>query len=142
MTGELHWLTLTEGAGLIRSGKLTPAELTAKMLERIDALDDTLHAYVTVTADRAMARATEASAEIAAGRYRGVLHGIPIAIKDLCNTKGVATGAGTAVLRDYVPDQDATVVERLEDAGGISLGKLTLTEGAYVSHHPSVPDPV
>jgi amidase len=142
MTGEVYWLTLTEAAGQIRSGELSPVELTTIMLERIDALDGTLHAYVTVTADRAMARAAEATDEIAAGHYRGPLHGIPIGIKDLCNTEGVPTGAGTAVRRDYVPDQDATVVARLEDAGGISLGKLTLTEGAYVTHHPSIPDPV
>ena len=142
MTDELHWLTLTEAAGLIRARELSPVELTSSMLERIAALDGELHAYVTVTDDQAMARATEAASEIAAGRLRGPLHGVPIGIKDLCNTTGVATAAGTAVRRDYVPSENATVVDRLEDAGAISLGKLTLTEGAYVTHHPSVPVPV
>jgi amidase len=142
MTGEAHWLTLTEAAGLIRTRELSPVELTTRMLERIAALDGELHAYVTLTADQAMARATQAASEIAAGRYRGPLHGVPIGIKDLCNTTGVPTAAGTAVRRDYVPDENATVVDRLEDAGAISLGKLTLTEGAYVTHHPSVPVPV
>jgi amidase len=140
--GDLHWVTLTEAADLIHSGELSPVELTTMMLERIAALDGTLYVYVTVTTDQAMSRATDAAAEIAAGRCRGQLHGIPIAIKDLCDTKGVATGAGTAVRRDDIPDEDSTVVERFEDASGISLGKPTMTEGGYVSRHPSVPDPV
>jgi amidase len=142
MTGEAHWLTLTEAAELIRSREMSPVELTTKMLDRVAALDGTLHAYITLTADRAMAHATTAASEIAAGRYRGPLHGIPIGIKDLCDTQGVPTAAGTAVLRDHVPTEDATVVKRLENAGAIMLGKLALTEGAFVSHHPSVPVPV
>lgn len=121
---------------------MSPVELTTKMLDRVAALDGALHAYITLTADRAMVRATVAAAEIAAGEYRGPLHGIPIGIKDLCDTQGVPTAAGTAVLRKHVPNEDASVVKRLEDAGAIMLGKLTLTEGAFVSHHPSVPVPV
>jgi amidase len=80
--------------------------------------------------DQAMAAATEAEREIKAGKYRGALHGVPIAVKDLCYTRGVRTMGGTRVLRDFVPDEDATVVTKLRDAGAIVLGKLNLTEGA------------
>ena len=79
-----------------------------------------------------------AHAEIAAGRYRGPLHGVPVALKDLFWTKDFPTAAGTAVHRDFRPDQDATVVRRLNEAGAVVLGKLQLTEGAYSDHHPSV----
>ena len=92
-------------------------------------------------ADAAMAEAEAAEAEIAAGRYRGPLHGVPIAVKDLCWTKGFATAAGMAIYKDFRPDEDATVVRRLREAGAVLLGKLQLTEGAYSDHHPSVTPP-
>ena len=138
----LHWLTLTELGGRIKAREVSPLEATRAQLERIGALDPQLHAYVTVTAERALAHALGAESEIAAGRYRGPLHGIPIAVKDLYWTKGVRTTWGTAVMGGHVPAEDATVVERLEAAGAIILGKLALTEGAYATHHPSVTPPV
>jgi amidase len=88
-----------------------------------------------VTPELALAQARQAEAEIAGGHYRGPLHGIPVAVKDICNTAGVVTAAGMAIHTNHVPDFDATVVKRLSDAGAVLLGKLQLTEGAFVNHH-------
>ena len=92
--------------------------------------------------ESAMADAQAAETEITAGLYRGPLHGVPIAVKDLFWTKGVATAAGMPIHRDYRPAEDATVVRRLRQAGAVLLGKLQLTEGAYSDHHPSVAPPL
>lgn len=140
-TVDLHYLELTEIAACIRTRQISPLETVRVQLDRIAALDGKLGSYVYVMADAAMAQAETAHAEIAAGRYRGPLHGVPIALKDLFWTKDVPTAAGTAVHRDFRPDEDATVVRRLNDAGAIVLGKLKLTEGAYSDHHPCVTPP-
>ncbi|MGO4834590.1 amidase, partial [Rhizobiaceae sp. 2RAB30] len=103
--------------------------------------DGDLHSYVQVLGTAARAQAEAADDEIAAGRYRGPLHGVPIAIKDLCWIEGMPTAAGTTVYKDFVPAEDATVVRRLKAAGAIVLGKTQLTEGAYSDHHPSVTPP-
>ena len=100
------------------------------MLERIDQLDGQLKSYATVIAEQAMAAAQAAEREITDGEYRGPLHGIPIAVKDLCFTKGVRTMGGVEVLAGHVPAFDSTVIAKLESAGAILLGKLNLTEGA------------
>jgi amidase len=139
---DLAYLSLVDLAERIRSRTLSPVEATEAMLARIAALDTSLHAYATVTAERARVRAREAESEIAAGRYRGPLHGVPIAVKDLCFTRGVPSAAGMAIHKDFVPPLDATVVARLELAGAILLGKLQMTEGAFSEHHPSVTPPV
>lgn len=141
MSTELHWLTLTELAGKIEAREVSPVEATEGLLARIDALEPRLGAFVTVTADYARERARQAESEIAAGKYRGPLHGIPIAIKDLCYTTFAPTSAGTAIHRDFLATENATVVDRLEAAGAVILGKLKLTEGAYAHHHPSVEPP-
>lgn len=133
---------LVEAGRAIAARKLSSVELTAAMLERIAALDPALHAYATVTADQALAQAKAADAELAGGRARGPLHGVPIAVKDLCYTKGIPTGAGMAIHRDFRPDHDATVVVKLAEAGAVSLGKLQLTEGAFGAHHPEITRPV
>jgi amidase len=138
---ELHYLELTELAARIRAHEISPMEATRAQLDRIASLDGTLGSYALVMADVAMAQAYAAEAEIAAGRYRGALHGVPIAVKDLCWTKGFPTAAGMAIHKDYRPDEDATVVRRLKEAGAVLLGKLQLTEGAYSDHHPSVTPP-
>jgi amidase len=140
-TVDLHYLELTEIAACIRTRQISPLEVVRAQLDRIAALDGTFGSYVQVMGDAAMAQAEAAHAEIAAGRYRGALHGVPIALKDLFWTKDVPTAAGTAVHRDFRPDEDATVVRRLNQAGAIVLGKLKLTEGAYSDHHPSVTPP-
>ena len=140
--GPLNYASLSEVARLIEAGALSPTQLTREMLDRIATVDARLHSYVTVMADHAMASARRAEAEIRAGRYRGPLHGVPIGVKDLCCTRGVPTMAGTKVLADFIPDFDATVVARLEAAGAVILGKLTLCEGAFGPYHPELHVPV
>ena len=138
----LHFKTLTEVASLIASRQVSPVEVTEAMLKRIEDYDGRYKSYATVMADHAMAAARAAELEIIAGRYLGTLHGIPIAVKDLCFTMGVSTMGGTGVLRDHVPEIDATVVSRLESAGAVLLGKLNLTEGAMAGYHPDFQIPV
>ena len=139
---EPCYMGLVEAGRAIAARKLTSLELTKTILDRIAALDPKLHAYATVTADLALAQAKAADTEIAAGRLRGPLHGVPIAVKDLCYTKGIPTGGGMAIHRDFRPDHDATVVVKLAEAGAVSLGKLQLTEGAFGAHHPEITRPV
>ncbi len=139
---EVHYLSLTDVAALIKSRRLSPVALTRTMLDRIQALDGHLHSYARVMADSALAAASAAEREIQSGHYRGPLHGMPIAVKDLCYTQGVPTMGGMKLLQDFVPDYDATVVARLEAAGAILLGKLSLTEGAMVGYHRDFPMPL
>ncbi len=134
---ELCYLTINETSSLIRSGKLSPVELTRAFLERIQRLDGTLQAYVTVLADSAMAEARRAEAEVLRGDYRGPLHGIPIALKDLYDTRGVRTTASSRVFADRVPAEDATTVARLRAAGAVLLGKLTMHEFALGGPDPT-----
>ena len=138
----LHYQTITEVAGRLASREISPVELTQAIMDRIAALDGDLKSYVTVMAEQAMDSARAAEAEIAAGRYQGGLHGVPIAVKDLCFTAGVATMGGAKVLRDFVPDFDGTVVRNLNDAGAIIVGKLNLTEGAMAGYNPEFDIPI
>jgi len=138
---DWHYATLIEAADAIRSRKISPVELTNALLDRIARLDPSLHSYATVTPEVASAQARRAEGEIAAGSYRGPLHDIPVAVKDICNTAGVVTAAGMAIHTSHVPDFDATVVKRLAGAGAVLLGKLQLTEGAFLTHHPTVTPP-
>jgi amidase len=142
MSSELHYLSLDEVARRLKARKLSSLEATQAILDRIDKLDPRLKAYATVTRERALADATARDAESAAGKSRGPLHGVPIAVKDLCNTEGVPTAAGMAIHRTNVPTRDATVVARLKQAGAVILGKLQMTEGAFGAHHPSIPAPL
>jgi amidase len=139
---SLHYASLAKVADLIAARKIRPSELTRQMLDRIAAIDGRLQSYVTVMAEQALANAGRADAEIETGRYRGPLHGVPIAVKDLCYTRGVRTMAGTKVFADFVPDFDATVVARLEAAGAVVLGKLVLCEGAFGPYYPGFQVPV
>lgn len=138
---DWHYATLTEAADAIRMRTISPVELTRALLERIARLEPSLHSYATVTQDLALDQARRAETEIAGGLYRGPLHGIPIALKDICNTAGVVTAAGMPLHAHHVPEFDATVVKRLADAGAVLLGKLQLTEGAFVNHHPKITPP-
>jgi aspartyl-tRNA(Asn)/glutamyl-tRNA(Gln) amidotransferase subunit A len=124
-------LTLEDAAIAVRDRRISPVELTEACLSRIEAVEPRLNAFVTVTAALARAQAREAGDEIAAGRYRGPLHGIPVAVKDLFATKGIRTTAGSRILADWIPEDDATVVRRLREAGAVLLGKLGLHEFAY-----------
>lgn len=138
----LHYLSLHEVGRLIASHAVSPVDLTERMLDRIASVDPSLRSYATVMAEPALAAARSAEQEIAAGKYRGPLHGVPVAVKDLCYTKGIRTMGGTSVLRSFVPDVDATVVSRLRDAGAVLLGKLNLTEGAMGGYHPDFDVPL
>ncbi len=134
--------TLMDVAQQIQARTLSPVELTRQMLDRIDALDQRFHSYVTVLADRALAQAVAAEAEIAGGHYRGPLHGIPLAVKDLCFMKDTVTTCGSQMLTEWRPDQNATALWKLQQAGAIILGKLHLTEFALRWHHPYRPIPL
>ncbi len=138
---DLHNATLTETAARIKAGEVTSLAVTEAMLDRIAALEPKLGSYATVTPDLARSQAKAADAEIAAGKSRGPLHGVPIAVKDLCFTRGIPTGCGTTILADWIPEYDATVVQRLRDAGSVLLGKLQMTEGAFADHHPKISAP-
>jgi amidase len=135
-------LDLIEVGRLVQARQLSSVEVTQAVLDRIGRLDGQLKSYATLTADLALAQAKQADAEIARRDIRGPVHGVPIAVKDLCCTEGVRTAAGMAIYNDYRPDHDATVVTRLRGAGALLLGKLQLTEGAFGAHHPSIEPPV
>lgn len=144
--GALHFLGLTEAAALVRKKKLSPVELTRACLARVEELNPALNAFITVTAEAALEQARAAEQEIARGGWRGPLHGVPIALKDLIDTAGVRTTAASAVFRERVPLQDAEVVRRLKAAGAVFLGKLNLHEFAYggsgvISHFGAARNP-
>ena len=139
---DLAFATIEELAPRIAAGDVSPVELTEALLARIEAADGRLKSYATVMADSALAEARQAEAEIAAGEYRGPLHGVPIAVKDLCYTDGTRTMGGTKVLEDFVPDFDSTVVARFRAAGAVLLGKLNLTEGAMAGYNRARQVPV
>ena len=128
MSGDLHFLGAVEAGRLIRTRKLSPVELVDAFLRRIDAVDGTVHSYVTVLAEPAIAAARAAEAEIMAGHWRGPLHGLPYGLKDNFFTKGIRTSAGSRLMQDHVPARDAAVRSRLADAGAILLGKFSTYE--------------
>ena len=125
---ELYHLTIREAAGLIESKQLSPVELTQAFLDRIEAIDGEIKSYVTLLGDEALAQARAAEAEISAGNYRGPLHGIPMAHKDLYDTKGVRTTGQSKLLEHRVPTVDSTAISKLADAGSILLGKVAMFE--------------
>ena len=127
---EIFNLDVVGLAAKMRSRELSPVEVTDAYLNRIAATEKRLCAYITVTAELARASALAAEREIAAGHWRGTFHGVPIALKDLCCTRGIPTTSGSKVLADHVPDYDATVWTRLAAAGAILLGKLNMHEFA------------
>ncbi len=139
---ELHYKTISEISSLIASKQVSSLALTKMMLDRIEKYDKNLYSYVTLMGEQAIEVAKKMDSELLDGDYRGPLHGIPIGIKDLLFTKGVKTMAGTKVYSDFIPDYNATVVEKLENAGAIILGKLTLCEGAQAPYHPELKIPV
>jgi len=139
---DLHYLTVHEASGLLRDKSLSPVELTRAFLERIERLDGTLQSYITVLGESALSDALEAESEIQRGDYKGPLHGIPIALKDLYDTEGVATTAGSKVMADRVPTEDATTTARLKVAGAILLGKLTMHEFALGGPDPTTGFPL
>jgi len=128
---ELPLLALAEVSELLRAKKLSPVELTQACLARIEALNPELNAFITVTAEMALGQARAAEAEIQRGNWRGLLHGIPLAFKDLIDVAGVPTTAASKVFENRVPTEDAEVVRRLKAAGAVIVGKNNLHECAY-----------
>lgn len=139
--GGAHWWTLCEAAAAIRSGDFSSRDLVEHLLARIEKHNPALHAYVQPLPDQALEAAAQADREREAGIIRGPLHGVPVAVKDLCAMDGSITRVGSPY-RDFKPSKPATVVTRLQNAGAVILGKLQLTEGAFASHHPEIVPPV
>jgi amidase len=137
----VHYLSLMDVSAKLRSGELKPAALTETILARIARHDGSLRSYTTLLADRAMAKARATEEELNRGFWRGPLHGVPIAVKDLCYTDFAPTAAGMFIHKYFIPPYTGTVVERLERAGAIRLVKLSMTEGAFATHHPNMPTP-
>ena len=138
MSGEVDpfYKSIAELRKLYEVGETTPTDVTKLFLDRIQRYDDQLLSYATVLHDMAIDHAAIFTEELRNGKVRGPLHGIPLAVKDLCDMSGVATMGGTAVLEQNIPTTDSTVIERLQRAGAIILGKLNLTEGAMGGYNP------
>jgi aspartyl-tRNA(Asn)/glutamyl-tRNA(Gln) amidotransferase subunit A len=130
MEDDLTQLSIAHAARLLAGRQISAVELTESHLRRIERLNPTLNAFITITAERALVDARTADDERTAGVHRGDLHGIPFSLKDVFRTKGVTTTAGSSVLRDYVPRRDSTVAQRLRDAGAVLLGKCNTHEFA------------
>src|SRR5258707_3518409 len=125
---DVTWLSLSDAAHLVRDKKISPVELTRSCLARIERLNPKLNSFITVTAESALTQAREAEAEIQRGHWRGPLHGIPLALKDLLATAGVSTTAATGLFKDRVPTPPTASVRRLKCAGTILIGKRNMNE--------------
>ena len=146
LSSDLTELSVADASVLIRSRSLSPVELTRAYLSRIERFNDRINAYITVTAALALEQAERLEAELARGRWRGPLHGIPIALKDNMDTAGILTTAASAVFENRVPTRDAMVYQRLKQAGAVLLGKLNMHEFAYggtsaITHYGPVHNP-
>ncbi|HUA36014.1 MAG TPA: amidase [Candidatus Binataceae bacterium] len=141
-TEQICFLSIADLGAMLRARKISSSEVTRSLLDRIRQLDWRLHSYITVLEESALAHAAQADREIEAGRWRGPLHGVPVSVKDLCQTRGALTTAASKVLREWRPDSSATVVTRLEAAGAVMLGKLNQTEFAGGWYHPEFPVPI
>jgi aspartyl-tRNA(Asn)/glutamyl-tRNA(Gln) amidotransferase subunit A len=127
---DLHFLTIAQASAQIKARKLSPVELTEAVLARVKRLDGLLNSHLLVLEEQAMADATKAETELAAGTWKGPLHGIPIGLKDIYNTEGVRTTGHSALFRDHVPAKDAFTVSLLRNAGAVITGKLATWEFA------------
>ncbi|HKC97341.1 MAG TPA: amidase [Methylomirabilota bacterium] len=141
MTTELHDLSIAELSGLVARRKLSPVELTDALIARIERFDAQTRAFITPTFELARRQARAAEAEIAAGKSRGPLHGIPFALKDIYDTKGILTSAHSRVFIDRIPAEDATTTSRLYEAGAVLLGKLATHEMAHAGPSFDLPWP-
>ena len=128
---ELTRLSIAEAGEQIRRRSISPVELTRAYLDRIAARDSECRCYITVLREEALAAAAALEKEVGDGHYRGPLHGVPIGLKDLIMTRGIRTTCGSRILKDWIPEADATVATRLFKAGAVLLGKLNLHEFAY-----------
>src|SRR6266481_2887929 len=141
MSQELHDLSIAELSGLIAARKLSPVELVDALIHRVEELDAQTRAFITTTFELARKEARAAEAEISAGKYRGALHGIPFALKDIYDTKGILTSAHSRVFVDRIPAEDATATSRLYNAGAVLLGKLATHEMAHAGPSFDLPWP-
>jgi Asp-tRNA(Asn)/Glu-tRNA(Gln) amidotransferase A subunit family amidase len=144
---EMNLPTIAETAELVRQRAISPVELLSECLKIIERRNPSLNAFITVTAESALKEAQKAEKEIQSGHWRGSLHGIPIGLKDLIDTAGARTTAGSAVFQDRIPSDDAEVVKKLKAAGVVLIGKHNLHEFAYggsslISHFGPVCNPV
>src|SRR5206468_1994472 len=130
---EILFKSVAELAPLLKARRLSPVELVRAFLDRIEAVNPKVNAFITVTGEQALHQARRAEQEITAGRYRGPLHGLPYATKDLVATKGIRTTNGSRVTFHWIPDHESTVTARLNEAGAILVGKLNLLEFAMGS---------
>ncbi len=137
----MPYLSIQQASEELRSGLITPTELLAETLERIDQLDSNIHAFITVMRDQAFEEAEKAENEQRTGLFRGPLHGIPIGVKDLIAVKNVRLTAGSKVLADHISQEDATVVEQLRRAGAVIIGKTNTHEFAYGTYTPPTRNP-
>ena len=128
---DLAGLSLKKASDLVRSKRASPVDLAEACLRRIHRYNSALNAFITITGEPALAEARRMEEEIRRGRWRGPLHGIPIALKDNIDTAGIRTTGASELFQDRVPTQDAEVVRRLKNAGAVLLGKLNLVEFAY-----------
>ncbi|MBA2305820.1 MAG: Asp-tRNA(Asn)/Glu-tRNA(Gln) amidotransferase subunit GatA [Acidobacteria bacterium] len=140
-SSDLPSLSIADAARLISSRRLSPVELTTAVLARIETLNPRVGAFITVAGEQALAAARTAEREIQRGAYRGPLHGIPVGVKDTYYTKGIRTTAASPVLRNFVPDFDAAIVERMLKAGAILTGKLNLPEFSFGGYTPGCNNP-
>ena len=138
---ELNVFTLATLSKALAARNVSPIEVTEACLDRIDRVNRHINAFITVTPERALADARRAEREIARGVRRGPLHGVPIAIKDNITTRGIRTTCGSRILRDWIPQADATVVRRLTEAGCVLLGKANMSEFAFAAIHPDIGPP-
>src|SRR5262245_19882257 len=141
MASNLHALSIAELSSLIAARKLSPVELVGSLIQRVEQYDGQTRAFITPTFDLARGQAREAEAEIAAGRYRGALHGVPFALKDIYDTKGILTSAHSRVFIDRIPREDAATTARLYNAGAVLLGKLATHEMAHAGPSFDLPWP-
>src|ERR671919_1851720 len=131
MTVDLAFLTIAEASALIKTRQLSPVDYVAALITRIETFDPQLHAYITPTFDLARQQAKQAEDEIMAGRYRGPMHGIPFALNDIYDTKGIRTSGHSKVCLHRIPEADATTTAKLYEAGAILMGKLATHEFAH-----------
>ncbi|MBV1888536.1 MAG: hypothetical protein KUG51_04530, partial [Urechidicola sp.] len=138
----IHYKTISEISKMIKSGEISSTELTQLMLDRITKIDKKLNSYLIVFREIAFSTAAKLDKELASGKYRGPLHGIPIAVKDLLYTNNDPTTGGHAFKTDFIPSYNATVFDKLQEAGAVILGKTNLTEGAMAGYHPNFKIPI
>ena len=131
MPDELAFLTIAEVSRLIEQKKLSPVELTTELIRRTQGIDPQLNTYLLLTAERALDQARQAEREIAAGNYRGPMHGVPFGLKDIYSTAGIRTTGHSQICLDTVPTADATTVKKLYEAGAVLTGKLATHEFAH-----------